>query len=115
MINIVRSNIRVSQIVSHTYKSQLMVSVNGNQGTYVKWGGSDNVYKCEGDPKSFALTMSKVFTDYERCSRLNNDKYVAIAGYDKNDTLDSFFLLQQPLACDIPETPGSSVNPNDVY
>ena len=115
MINIVKSNIRVSQVVSHAYKSQLMVSTNGSQGSYVKWGGNNNSYKYNRDPREFALTMSKVFTDYDRCSRLNSDKFVAIAGFDEHDNLDAFFLLQQPLACDITETPGTPINPNDVY
>jgi hypothetical protein len=104
MINILRNNIRVSQVVGHSHKSRLLLSTDGKPGSYVKWG---DIYKMKNDPKNFSITMSKVFTDYERCSRLNNDKFVAIVGYDENEDLDMFFLLQKPVA--------PPPSPNDVY
>lgn len=113
MIGAVRNAVRVNQLLAHSSKTSLVVSISGKSGSYRRWGGKSNFYTYD-DIKTFSMANARIMSDFERCARLNSDKFVGIESYTDDGDLNGFFLLANPLSCNIDPT-SSTIEPNDVY
>ena len=93
---------RTNTMVYNNIRPSIYVSRTGEPGSFRCWNKKYNISMEIPDQLDIARQAEVFACDIEKCISANPGSFVGMAGYDKYDYIDSFFMVHRPpMVCDM--------------
>ena len=103
-----KANIKITEMIFNQTRPSVQISPTGRLDTFTPWKSDYHKTPRAHNWLELQRRTDIVVADLSKCIECNPDYYVAVAGYNDRNVIDSMYLMYEP---DIPSCPIPMVDP----